>query len=77
MGALGRLFCYYLIMKPDLLPWEEEHEAIQRQKCMEKLTWKSEEEANAAIAYAVWQYGGGKLKSYRCRYCDKWHIARD
>lgn len=58
----------------------EEREALDRDRnCLSKLTWSSEEQARAAISYTQWQYGseGSKPHSYRCKFCSKWHLARD
>lgn len=53
---------------------DEERE--RKEKCMDKLTWPTLEAANAAVAYARWQYGDEhNLKAYRCKYCDKWHLS--
>lgn len=56
----------------------ETAEDKKRKACMEKLTWRSRELAEAAGAYAVWQYGGAnsRTKAYNCKYCGLWHLAR-
>lgn len=56
----------------------EEQEERRRRACMEKLTWRSRDEALAARAYAAHTYGGssGSLKPYRCGVCGHWHLAR-
>jgi hypothetical protein len=49
-----------------------------RDTCLAKLTWATREQAAAAAAYAVWQYGevGQRPQPYRCRSCGQWHLAR-
>ena len=42
--------------------------------CAEKITFDSQRQANAAAVAAAYQHGT-KLKSYRCRYCQLWHLA--
>jgi hypothetical protein len=55
---------------------ETAEERQRRVNCLEKMTWPTENMAVAAAAYAQWQYSGaGKVKPYRCKYCDKWHLS--
>jgi hypothetical protein len=57
-----------------------ERETLDRNRnCLSKLTWASREEARAAISYARWQYGESSSRphEYLCKYCQKWHLARD
>jgi len=56
----------------------EINEELRQRDCLQKLTWATRELAEAAIAYAGWQYGDGdaRPKPYHCRFCDKWHLAR-
>ena len=54
----------------------EDVEDKKRQACLEKLTWESKELAEAARAYAGWQYGESNTVAYNCKYCGKWHLAR-
>ena len=51
---------------------------LEQENCNAKLTWPTRELAEAAAAYAVWQYGEDKSKAraYNCRECGKWHLAR-
>jgi hypothetical protein len=55
----------------------EAEEADRVKNCLGKMTWATKELAAAASSYAQWQYGGnsGRIKPYRCKYCDKWHLA--
>ena len=41
--------------------------------CTSKVAYESESAARANIAM---QGLGGKLFTYRCRYCDSWHLTR-
>jgi hypothetical protein len=41
--------------------------------CTSKAAYESESAARAHIAM---QGLGGKLFTYRCRYCDSWHLTR-
>ncbi len=54
----------------------EDVEDKKRQACLEKLTWESKEMAEAARAYAGWQYGESKTLAYPCKHCGKWRLAR-
>ena len=42
--------------------------------CSDKIAFDTRREANAAANVAEYQYGN-KLRSYRCRHCDLWHLA--
>lgn len=55
---------------------DEQRELDRQKSCLEKLTWETEEAARAAAAYAEWQHGEAKPVPYRCKYCNKWHLAR-
>ena len=44
--------------------------------CSEKMTFDSEQEANAAGIAAEWRHGGA-LHTYRCRHCQLWHLSSD
>jgi len=50
-----------------------------KEKCFEKLTWKTKELAEAAIMYAKWQHGENEVLAhvYRCNYCKNWHISTE
>jgi len=50
---------------------------MDKPKCKEKLAFKTKEEARAAIALTKWRYQTGKLKVYKCKHCNLWHIATD
>jgi hypothetical protein len=65
-------------MNEPIFESSEDREARERkEKCFDKLTWRSREEAVAAAAYARWQYGGERvLTPYRCKFCNMWHLAR-
>ena len=44
--------------------------------CQDKLAFSTQKEAWAAATVARFQYGGGtRLKAYRCKHCDLWHLA--
>jgi hypothetical protein len=57
---------------------QQNAEDREREVCHSKLTWATRDEALAAGAYARWQYGddGSWPRPYRCKVCDKWHLAR-
>lgn len=40
----------------------------------EKLSFQTKEAAEGAAVYARHRHGT-KLKVYRCKYCDLWHLA--
>lgn len=42
--------------------------------CAEKLSFDTKGEAEATAAAVDWQRGA-KLKAYKCRYCDYWHLS--
>jgi hypothetical protein len=42
--------------------------------CSEKLAFESGEAAEGAAVYAQHRHGT-KLKVYKCRHCDLWHLA--
>jgi len=42
--------------------------------CSEKLAFESREAAEGAAVYAQHRHGT-KLKVYKCRHCDLWHLA--
>ncbi|HEX7633130.1 MAG TPA: hypothetical protein VF401_02260 [Candidatus Saccharimonadales bacterium] len=42
--------------------------------CADKLAFDTQKQANAAAVVAAHQYGA-KLKSYRCKHCDLWHLS--
>lgn len=44
--------------------------------CAKKLSFDSRAEAEGAAAAADWHYGS-KLKVYKCRHCQLWHLATD
>lgn len=44
--------------------------------CAEKLAFNTKREAQASAVVAMHQHGT-KLKTYKCRYCDLWHLASD
>lgn len=53
----------------------EEHEDTTL-ACADKLAFATQKEAWTAATVARFQHaGGGRLKSYRCKYCDLWHLA--
>jgi hypothetical protein len=47
---------------------------MKSQKCREKVVFNTQAEANAAGVAAKYRYGT-KLKSYRCKDCNMWHLA--
>ena len=44
--------------------------------CSEKLVFDTKKDAETTANVAHYRYGG-KLKAYKCRYCDLWHLASD
>ena len=53
----------------------EEKEAARRQKsCESKNRYATKGEAQLAIASCA-EYGTKGLQSYRCPYCDGWHLT--
>lgn len=42
--------------------------------CSEKMVFNTKKEADATALTADWQHGAS-LKSYKCRYCQLWHLA--
>jgi hypothetical protein len=60
------LFCYYRLVNEDA-----ENNPLP---CAEKLVFDSQQAAEAAANIADYQHGM-KLKIYRCRYCDLWHLS--
>jgi hypothetical protein len=44
--------------------------------CHEKLAFNTKEEAEATGTVARYRYGS-KLKAYRCKHCQLWHLASD
>ncbi|HET9174593.1 MAG TPA: hypothetical protein VFN56_04955 [Candidatus Saccharimonadales bacterium] len=42
--------------------------------CQEKLAFDTPAQAQAAATVALYQHGT-RLKIYRCRYCDLWHLS--
>lgn len=44
--------------------------------CADKLAFDTKEQAEATATVSEYNYGG-KLKAYRCRYCDLWHLSTD
>lgn len=63
---------------PDDTPSAQAREQRRQRDCLGKLTWATRELAEAAVAYAGWQYGGqnGRPAPYRCEFCKQWHLAR-
>ncbi len=47
---------------------------IEALPCAEKLAFDTRTAAQAAAAAADWQYGA-RLKTYRCRHCNLWHLS--
>lgn len=44
--------------------------------CQDKLAFGTQKEAETAALTAQWQHGS-KLKVYRCKHCNLWHLASD
>lgn len=42
--------------------------------CAEKMSFDTETEARSTAAAVDWQRGA-KLKAYKCRHCDYWHLS--
>lgn len=49
---------------------------MQELPCNEKLSFESTEAAEGAAVYATHRHGI-KLKVYKCKFCDLWHLASD
>lgn len=48
----------------------------QTKSCASKLSFNTQKEAWTAATVARFQHGGGaRLKAYRCKVCDLWHLA--
>lgn len=47
----------------------------QTKSCAEKLAFSTQKEAWTAATVARFQHGGTRLKAYRCKLCDLWHLA--
>lgn len=45
-----------------------------RLPCADKLAFDTQKEAAATANVAAYRYGN-QLKTYRCRYCDLWHLS--
>lgn len=44
--------------------------------CAEKLTFDTKKAAQASATTAGFHYAG-KVKPYKCSYCNLWHLATD
>lgn len=44
--------------------------------CSDKLAFDAKKDADASAAAIKYQRGT-KLKSYKCKYCNLWHLASD
>ncbi|MES2971095.1 MAG: hypothetical protein V4702_02115 [Patescibacteria group bacterium] len=42
--------------------------------CADKLSFDTKTEAERSAIVAEWQHGS-KLKVYKCRHCQLWHLA--
>ena len=42
--------------------------------CADKISFDAKALAEGAAAAADWQHGT-KLKAYRCKYCELWHLS--
>lgn len=49
-------------------------EVIEQLPCVEKMTFDTQEEAQNTALAADWQHGA-KLKPYKCRHCELWHLS--
>lgn len=45
--------------------------------CADKVVFETKAEAEGAALVAQNKYGGKKAKVYKCRYCERWHLATD
>lgn len=52
----------------------EENVPADEQKCAQKMSFDSQQEAQTAATVALHQRGI-KLKPYKCRHCELWHNA--
>lgn len=55
-------------------PYADETDEAAGLPCADKVAFEAKEQAIGAAAAADWQYGS-KLKVYRCRHCQLWHLA--
>ena len=49
-------------------------ETTEELPCKDKLTFDSEAAAKAEANVVEWRRGT-KLKAYKCRYCQLWHLS--
>ena len=42
--------------------------------CTDKISFDTQTQAQAAATVALYQHGA-RLKTYRCRHCDLWHLS--
>ena len=45
--------------------------------CIDKLAFTDEKQANAARVQADWEHNNQKLKAYKCKKCDLYHLSTD
>lgn len=45
-----------------------------RLPCADKLAFDTQKEAAATANVAQYRYGS-RLRAYRCRYCELWHVS--
>ena len=51
-------------------------ESEETKNCHDKLAFDTKKEANASAVVAEYQHGT-KLKVYKCKDCNLWHLASD
>lgn len=50
-------------------------DATNELPCADKLVFDTQTQAKATALTSKWRYGGKPLKTYKCRYCELWHLA--
>jgi hypothetical protein len=53
------------------------NEIEQKLPCVDKIKFDTKSQAETAALVAKWHYGPNRLKAYRCRFCQLWHLAGD
>lgn len=72
LGGLDERFAEESRRREDLAA--ERYERNREKACTSKNRYDSEAEAEEVID-ECWRHGRRNLKSYRCPYCDGWHLT--
>ena len=72
LGGMDSLFFFFL--EHQQKKRAEKEAALRKKACESKNRYISKSEAEAAIS-ACASYGTTGLHSYRCPYCDGWHLT--